>query len=171
MIVHTRIETPVGYLLLRADDQALHGIHFEGPHPPAQDDPAMPMGDNSVLRRARQQLEEYFQGTRRQFDLPLAPRGTPFQLEVWKALASIPYGRTMSYGQLAAQLRRPSAMRAVGAANGRNPLPIVVPCHRVIGADGGLTGFSGGISIKRMLLEIEGVLPAAALDGELPLFA
>jgi methylated-DNA-[protein]-cysteine S-methyltransferase len=94
----------------------------------------------------------------RTFDLPLQPKGTPFQHQVWRELRSIPYGRTISYGELARRLGRPSAQRAVGAANGRNPLPIVIPCHRVIGSDGTLTGYAGGLGIKRRLLEIEGVL-------------
>ena len=107
----------------------------------------------------RAQLGEYFAGRRRTFDLPLTPEGTTFQCSVWMALRAIPYGATISYRALAERIGRPSAMRAVGAANGRNPLPIVVPCHRVIGADGSLTGFGGGLPTKRFLLELEGALP------------
>jgi methylated-DNA-[protein]-cysteine S-methyltransferase len=118
-------------------------------------------GPNATLDRARVQLEEYFSGNRKQFDLPLAPQGTPFQQEVWHTLATIPYGETISYAQLAQRIGKPTAMRAVGAANGRNPLPIVLPCHRVIGADGSLTGFGGGLPTKQFLLELEGALARA----------
>lgn len=103
------------------------------------------------------QLTEYFAGKRRSFDLELAPHGTPFQLRVWQALREIPYGATISYADLARRIGQPSAMRAVGAANGRNPIPIVVPCHRVIGKDGTLTGFGGGLPCKQALLALEGV--------------
>ncbi|MDQ3511835.1 MAG: methylated-DNA--[protein]-cysteine S-methyltransferase, partial [Pseudomonadota bacterium] len=106
-----------------------------------------------------------FRGERRHFELPLAPRGTAFQREVWQMLASIPYGGTISYAQLAMQVGRPKAMRAVGTANGRNPLPIVLPCHRVIGADGSLTGFGGGLPTKRLLLELEGALERELFAG------
>jgi methylated-DNA-[protein]-cysteine S-methyltransferase len=107
-------------------------------------------------------LLEYFAGRRRRFELPLAPAGTAFQRQVWDALATIPWGELRSYADIARAIERPTAVRAVGAANGRNPLPIVVPCHRVIGSDGSLTGFAGGLEIKRQLLELEGSL------GELP---
>ena len=117
-----------------------------------------------MLQQAQRQLDEYFAGQRRAFELPLAPQGTPFQREVWLALADIPYGQTMSYAQLAAKLSRPTASRAVGAANGRNPLGILLPCHRVVGAKGSLTGFSGGLAAKRFLLELEGALPKPAAD-------
>jgi methylated-DNA-[protein]-cysteine S-methyltransferase len=110
----------------------------------------------AVLEATRAQLAEYFAGRRTTFDLPLAPRGTPFQLRVWEALRGIPYGRTISYLDLARRVADDKATRAVGAANGRNPLPIVVPCHRVIGADGSLVGFGGGIARKRWLLSHEG---------------
>jgi methylated-DNA-[protein]-cysteine S-methyltransferase len=105
--------------------------------------------------RSRAQLEEYFAGTRQHFELPLHPVGTPFQLEVWHELGRIPYGVTISYGELARRIDKPLAVRAVGAANGRNPLPIVLPCHRVIGANGSLTGFGGGLPTKRYLLTME----------------
>ncbi|MFC0677324.1 methylated-DNA--[protein]-cysteine S-methyltransferase [Lysobacter korlensis] len=116
-----------------------------------------------VLHTACTQLREYFAGTRRVFELPLTPKGTAFQRMVWQALAEIPFGQTASYAQLAMRLGRPTASRAVGAANGRNPLPIVVPCHRVIGADGSLTGFAGGLDTKRFLLTHEGAWPKADL--------
>src|ERR1700748_3532286 len=108
--------------------------------------------NSDAVAFARQQLEEYFAGTRQIFDLPLRPLGTPFQCEVWQALAHIPYASTISYGQLAQRIAQPLAVRAVGAANGRNPLPIILPCHRVIGANGSLTGFGGGLPTKRWLL-------------------
>ena len=108
-----------------------------------------------LLAPVRRQLEEYFQGRRQAFELPLAPRGTPFQLRVWTELARIPYGRTTSYGELARRLGDPGLSRAVGAANGANPISIIIPCHRVIGADGSLTGYGGGLPIKRALLALE----------------
>ena len=120
--------------------------------------------DQGAFAEAGQQLEEYFAGKRRRFELALAPRGTDFQLQVWWALAEIPYGETVTYGELASRLGRPSASRAVGAANGSNPLPIVLPCHRVIGADGSLTGYGGGLEAKRFLLDLEGASPPRQLS-------
>jgi O-6-methylguanine DNA methyltransferase len=111
--------------------------------------------DPAALEPARRQLEEYFQGRRRSFELPLAPRGTPFQLRVWAELRRIPYGQTLSYGELARRLGDPGLSRAVGAANGANPISIIVPCHRVIGANGSLVGYGGGLPIKKALLEFE----------------
>jgi methylated-DNA-[protein]-cysteine S-methyltransferase len=108
-----------------------------------------------LIQRAAAQLAEYFNGKRQLFDLPLAPAGTEFQMAVWKALQTIPYGQTRSYGQIAAAIGRPQASRAVGGANHNNPIPILIPCHRVIGADGGLTGFGGGLPLKKFLLELE----------------
>jgi methylated-DNA-[protein]-cysteine S-methyltransferase len=165
MMLHAYMDSPVGPLLLMADDDGLHLIEFENPrHPVARGDD-WSAGDNAVLRETRMQLDEYFAGTRRDFDLPLAPRGTKFQRDVWQALRRIPYGETISYAQLATRIGKPSAMRAVGAANGRNPLPIVVPCHRVIGADGSLTGFGGGLPTKQFLLQLEGALRLDDLFG------
>jgi methylated-DNA-[protein]-cysteine S-methyltransferase len=153
-VVYTHVESPIGPLLLAADGRGLSEIHF-----PVHGRPAAPRpgwhSDRAPLRETIRQLERYFAGSLRQFDLPLAPQGTPFQLDVWRALLRIPYGSTISYGELARGIGRPAASRAVGAANGRNPLPIVVPCHRVIGADGSMTGFGGGIAIKRALLDLE----------------
>jgi len=157
--------SPVGPLLLAADDEGLHLIEFHSPRHPTGRTSDWQQGEHEVLRDARVQLEQYFAGERRAFDLPLAPRGTAFQREVWNALRDIPYGATISYAQLAQRIGKPSAMRAVGAANGRNPLPIVVPCHRVIGADGSLTGFGGGLPTKRFLLELEGAIETADLFG------
>ncbi len=158
MILCRRIDSPVGPLMLAADDHALRHIEFrDNCHPADRRD--WHGGDNPILQAAQQQLGEYFAGRRRVFDLPLAPHGTEFQRTVWQALADIPYGNTISYAQLAQRLGNPNGTRAVGAANGRNPLPIVLPCHRVIGADGGLTGFGGGLPTKQFLLRLEGALP------------
>ena len=158
MILCRRIDSPVGPLMLAADDNALRHIEFrDNCHPADRRD--WHGGDNEVLQAAQQQLGEYLAGRRRVFDLPLAPVGTQFQRAVWQALADIPYGGTISYAQLAQRLGNPNGTRAVGAANGRNPLPIVLPCHRVIGADGGLTGFGGGLPTKEFLLRLEGALP------------
>jgi methylated-DNA-[protein]-cysteine S-methyltransferase len=150
----TAIDSPIGRLTLAASASALHVIEFENNrHPQARAD--WVAGESALLRQAARQLQEYFAGHRRQFDLPLAPLGTDFQRAAWQALTAIPYGETRSYAQQAAALGRPRATRAVGAANGRNPLPILLPCHRVIGASGALTGFGGGIEIKRWLLAHE----------------
>lgn len=162
-MIHTTMPSPVGPLFLAADDDGLHRIEFASPRHPVQRGHDWREGDHAVLRETRRQLEAYFAGTRRTFDLPLAPRGTGFQLDVWQALRDIPYGETISYATLAQRIAKPTAMRAVGAANGRNPLPIVVPCHRVIGADGSLTGFGGGLPVKRFLLTLEGALREDAL--------
>jgi methylated-DNA-[protein]-cysteine S-methyltransferase len=155
-------DSPVGRLLLAADDEALRLIEFASPRHPMARTHAWKEGDSAILREARAQLGEYFDGRRREFDLPLGPRGTDFQRTVWFALAKIGYGETISYAQLAARVGKASAMRAVGAANGRNPLPIVLPCHRVIGSNGSLPGFGGGLPTKQFLRELEGALPRAA---------
>lgn len=160
------IESPVGPLLLSGDGRALHGLHFNGgPRPlcPAPDWQADARPFASVVR----QLQEYFAGERRDFDLPLAPQGTAFQLQVWQVLRAIPYGATISYAELARRVGNAKASRAVGLANGRNPLPVIVPCHRVIGADGSLTGFGGGLPIKRRLLALEGAACVAAPQAAL----
>ncbi|MGY1459239.1 MULTISPECIES: methylated-DNA--[protein]-cysteine S-methyltransferase [unclassified Luteimonas] len=157
------MDTPIGVLTLAADDIGLCRIDFPPPRPPPAGDGWLE-GSNEVLVETRRQLEEYFAGKRRDFDLPLSPRGTDFQRNVWTTLAAIPYGRTWSYRDLAQRIGKPSAMRAVGAANGRNPLPIVLPCHRVIGADGSLTGFGGGLPTKAFLLRLEGSLPDGSRD-------
>ncbi len=162
MIHYQHIDSPVGPLLLAADEDGLRLIQFHSPRHPMARLPAWTEGEHVVLHAARAQLDEYFAGARKEFDLPLAPQGTAFQKEVWHTLASIPFGRTLSYAQLAQRIGKPTAMRAVGAANGRNPLPIVLPCHRVIGADGSLTGFGGGLPTKQFLLELEGSLPHAS---------
>jgi methylated-DNA-[protein]-cysteine S-methyltransferase len=141
------IDSPVGPLTLVERDGALVRLSF-GAH--GADEPATP-----VLARAAAQLGEYFAGERRSFDLPLAPSGTEFQLACWRALAEIPYGETRSYGEQARNIGRPDRARAVGAANGANPIAIILPCHRVIGADGSLVGFGGGLETKRRLLDLE----------------
>ncbi len=158
-VLATTIDSPVGPLRVAADASGLVALVFPRNRHPARGADAWREGDSTLLRDARRQLAEYFAGRRRTFDLPLSPRGTEFQRRVWMALATIPYGETLSYAQLAAKLGSPSASRAVGAANGRNPLPIVLPCHRVIGADGSLTGFGGGLPTKQFLLKLEGALP------------
>ena len=160
-IHYRRIDSPVGTLTVAASDAGLHAIEFPSNRHPQRRE-GWREGDHPLLQRAQAQLGEYFAGQRRSFDLPLAPPGTPFQPRVWVALAAIPYGETASYAQLATRVDRPAATRAVGAANGRNPLPIVLPCHRVIGADGSLTGFGGGLPTKRFLLELEGALARGA---------
>lgn len=158
-IFERSVPSPVGPLRVAASDAGLHAIQFPGNrHPVKQCTPWQP-GDHPLLRQTQAQLDAYFAGRLQVFDLPLAPHGTAFQRQVWQALAQIPFGQTWSYLQLARQVGRPTATRAVGAANGRNPLPIVLPCHRVIGANGALTGFGGGLPTKAFLLTLEGALP------------
>ena len=157
--IHTHIESPVGSLHLAANDDGLCLIEFPQPRHRTTSGADWREGNHPLIDLTRRQLDEYFKGTRRSFDLPLAPTGTVFQRGVWAELSRIPYGETISYALLARRIGKPSAMRAVGAANGRNPLPIVVPCHRVIGADGSLTGFGGGLPTKQFLLRLEGALP------------
>lgn len=154
-IAFTMLDTPIGPLLLAGRNGALQRIGL--PSGKGSVAPRAEWGrDDGAFAAARAQLEVYFAGGLKRFDLALEPLGTPFQLSVWQALRTIPFGETLSYGALAARIGRPGSSRAVGAANGANPLPIVVPCHRVIGADGSLTGFGGGIEAKRWLLAHEG---------------
>jgi methylated-DNA-[protein]-cysteine S-methyltransferase len=154
---YTTLTTPIGLLTLVGSDRGLTAVlweHDESLHEQlaaAVEDAAHP-----VLQHARQQLNEYFAGARRTFTVKLDLVGTPFQVRVWDALRGIPFGQTRSYGDIAEQIGSRKAVRAVGAANGRNPVPIIVPCHRVIGADGTLTGFAGGLAIKARLLALEG---------------
>jgi methylated-DNA-[protein]-cysteine S-methyltransferase len=149
MILYDTIDSPIGELLVTGDGDALTAVQMDGSSGRGwQRDP-------SALREATSQLRAYLSGELREFDLPLAPDGTPFQREVWAALREIPYGHTISYAQLAAAVGRPGAARAVGAANGRNPIAVVIPCHRVIGASGALTGYGGGLGRKRLLLDLE----------------
>jgi methylated-DNA-[protein]-cysteine S-methyltransferase len=157
MAIVRRFPSPVGDLTLTVSDTALTGVYFptshHGPPPKRGTD-----GSSALLDLVERQLSEYFAGSRTTFDLPLGPSGTPFQLGVWELLRLIPYGATTSYGDLARRLGDPLATRAVGAANGKNPIPIIVPCHRVVGSKGELTGFGGGLERKRWLLEHEGAL-------------
>lgn len=150
------LSTPVGRLRLLSSGSELVRIEFEGREIRDADQRA---ANDTVLADCAGQLREYFQGTRHNFQLPLGARGTDFQQRVWQALGSIPYGQVRSYREIARAIGNASAVRAVGAANGRNPLPIVVPCHRVIGSDGRLTGFAGGLGIKEALLRLEGAWP------------
>lgn len=148
------LDTPIGELLLAGDGAGLRFVSF--PEGKLRMEPKADWQySECACDDARIQLEQYFAGERQQFDLKLAPNGTSFQLEVLRALQKIPYGETRSYGDIAAQIGKPRAVRAVGAANGRNPIPIIIPCHRVIGANGSLTGFGGGLDTKRYLLELE----------------
>lgn len=147
------IDSPIGALTAAADDTGLRWLLFpQNRHEPLR---AGWQRDASPFAELRAQLAAYFAGELRDFDLPLAPQGTPFQQSVWTALRAIPYGETRSYRDLAHSIGNSKAVRAVGLANGRNPLPIIVPCHRVIGADGSMTGFGGGIDTKRFLLDLE----------------
>ena len=157
------LDSPLGRLRAVATDAALIGLYFPGhlrePDPATTDEPAPSIIDpaeHRVLGAARRQLDEYLSGRRRAFDLPLDPQGNAFQRRVWGALQTIPFGSTLSYGDLAAALGEPGAAQAVGSANARNPISIVIPCHRVIGVDGWLTGYAGGLQRKRFLLDLEG---------------
>jgi methylated-DNA-[protein]-cysteine S-methyltransferase len=165
------LDSPLGPLQLRAAAGALCGLYLpSSKHPPPAltaphaDDPA----SRAVLAAATQQLRAYFAGQRSAFDLPLAPVGTPFQQQVWKRLQEIPFAQTCSYAALARAVDRPRAVRAVGAANGRNPISIIIPCHRVIGSDGTLTGYGGGEPAKRWLLDHEAAVMPAATHARAP---
>lgn len=163
-MLYRYIDSPIGQLLLAGDDAGLKIIGFASGK--GRVDPGrLWREDARCFIDVEIQLREYFAGQRREFELRLAPVGTDFQQAVWRALQTIAYGETRSYLDIAVQIERPRAVRAVGAANGRNPLPIVIPCHRVIGSDGSLTGFGGGLDTKQYLLALEGVQPAAAETG------
>jgi len=149
------VASPVGRLRLIASDSALVGVWFEHGRDAARSTLWLTRNPSPIIELARAQLEEYFTGRRQTFELPLDPRGTDFQRRVWQRLLMIPYGATTTYGALARDLGDPGASRAVGLANGSNPLPIVIPCHRVIGANGTLTGFGGGLPTKAALLDLE----------------
>jgi len=154
------VTSPVGPIALESDGTALTALRF-GPGEEGE--------SCSVLEEAARQLEEYFSGRRQVFDLPLAPTGTHFQQAVWSALLTIPYGETASYGQIAARIGRPKACRAVGMANNRNPISIFIPCHRVVGSDGSLVGYGGGLSRKEYLLRLEsGSLQGCSFGDLLP---
>jgi len=140
-------DSPIGLLTLIGTGEALTSICF--------DTPGYPFNPSPLLLKALSELREYFAGERREFDIPLAPEGTEFQQKVWKALEEIPYGETRSYGEIAQEVGSPRAARAVGLANNKNPIPIMIPCHRVIGADGSMTGYAGGVENKQFLLKLE----------------
>jgi methylated-DNA-[protein]-cysteine S-methyltransferase len=149
-------DSPLGQMLLVAGDTALTGLHFiDEKYYPGIAAAWQQTPDAKMIARARRQLDEYFGGTRIAFELPVEPEGTAFQCGVWRELQRIPYGTTISYGTLAQRIGKPSASRAVGAANGRNPISILIPCHRVIGANGDLTGYAGGMARKNALLRLE----------------
>ena len=153
-IYFTEFASPIGTIQLRGAAEALTGVFMEE----HRHEPARPVGavrDAAPLRSAQRELEEYFAGERREFSLALAPEGTPFQKRVWQALREIPYGETISYLELARRVGSPRGFRAVGQANGHNPISIIVPCHRVIAADGSLGGYGGGLERKRFLLALE----------------
>ena len=149
------LESPIGPLLIAGDDAAVYRIYFPRQGRAVKPEAGWVESARGPVGEALRQLREYFAGKRTAFDLPLAPQGTLFQCAVWRELTEIPYAVTISYGELARRVGNPKASRAVGAANGKTPLPIVVPCHRVIGADGTLTGFGGGLPIKQALLDLE----------------
>ena len=151
---YTRMASPVGPLMLVADEAGLRRIDFVNGRSPVRSDPHW-RESAEYLGETVRQLLAYFAGELEAFDLPLVPQGTPFQLAVWKRLCEIPYGETISYGELARRIGNPNASRAVGLANGSNPIPIVIPCHRVIGSNGKLTGYGGGLPIKEKLLALE----------------
>ena len=154
--LYSTVESPIGELLLAGDGTALNELHMRAA-PRALEIAAEGQRAHGGFREARDQLGEYFAGTRRRFKLALQPAGSVYQRRVWKELERIGFGETITYAELARRIGRRGSARAVGAANGRNPISIIIPCHRVIGADGTLTGYSGGIRRKRTLLELEGV--------------
>ena len=159
---HTIIDSPLGELTLVAHDGALAGLYF-AEHTRRPPSSTFGVRDATGFAAATEQLDEYFRGGRTEFELPLAPRGDAFQRRVWELLRRIPYGQTRSYGRLAAELGDPALARAVGAANGRNPISVIVPCHRVVGANGALTGYAGGLTRKQFLLDLEGAATAGQM--------
>jgi len=160
------ISSPLGTLVSIADEDSIVGLYFSAEHKRhPREDLGVPDEHLDIFLQTRLQLEEYFAGKRRVFDVPVVLRGTAFQQEVWRALRRIPYGNTTSYGALANTMGRPGAARAVGAANGANPVSIIVPCHRVIGVGGSLIGYGGGLKRKRALLALEGaIIPARPVE-------
>lgn len=150
------MQSEIGPLYLVASSEGLHGVHWKKQNIPLADDLTGPAKELQILAATVRQLEEYLSGRRRAFDLPLAAAGTAFQQRVWAELSKIPFGETRSYSDVAAAIRNQKAIRAVGTANGRNPLSIIVPCHRVIAADGTLGGYAGGLTVKTRLLQLEG---------------
>lgn len=165
-MTHTIIDSPIGPLTLVRSDEGLTGI-FMRDHRPAPEEAGFGERDDAAFAEAVEQFGQYWAGERTAFELPLDPRGTAFQQRVWAQLRAIPFGETRTYGWIAEQLGQPTAVRAVGLANSRNPLSIVVPCHRVVGSTGALTGYAGGVDRKRFLLELEmsAAIGAAGLDS------
>jgi methylated-DNA-[protein]-cysteine S-methyltransferase len=149
MLVQFKLKTAIGNIYIAADEKGLTSLSFVKLDIPVIKTP------EGILKQAVKELEEYFLGKRQTFNVPLNPKGTEFQMKVWKELARIPYGETISYEELAKRIKNPKAVRAVGAANGKNPLWLIVPCHRVIGKNGSLTGYAGGLSVKKKLLSLE----------------
>ncbi len=156
MNYYHQFDTPLGKVTLQASDDGILGAWFET-HTTQPDSLGQASDDHPLLMQAKLQLEEYFQGIRTEFSLPIAAKGTEFQTQVWRALTTIPFGETWSYQQLADAIGNPKAVRAVGLANGKNPVSIIVPCHRVIGKSGRLTGYAGGVERKAALLKLEGI--------------
>ena len=162
MIRYARFATPIGTLLATAAGGALTGLYYEGGrHAPAAGADWIEDANAVPLRECARQLREYLDGVRKSFDVPLAPDGSEFQRRVWIEIARIPYGETLTYAQLARRAGAPGSARAAGAATGRNPVSIIVPCHRVVGSDGSLTGYAGGLARKAKLLDLEGALAGA----------
>ncbi|MCS6304246.1 MAG: methylated-DNA--[protein]-cysteine S-methyltransferase [Nitrospira sp.] len=157
MLYYDYHQSPRGRILLVADDQALTGVYFAGQKYHPRIDKKWKRADkHKPLRQAKRELSEYFDGKRTRFTVELAPQGTPFQRAVWKSIASVEFGQTIAYAELARRAGRPGSARAAGAATGRNPISIIVPCHRIVGSNGSLTGYAGGLAKKRALLELEG---------------
>lgn len=151
------MDSPIGKLFLAGDQEGLKHLNFPREKKPVQPEPGW-MEMTAFFTSVISELKEYFAGKRQQFSIDIKPEGTPFQVSVWKALQQVPYGETVSYGELAKQVGNPRASRAVGSANGANPIPIIIPCHRAIGASGDLTGFGGGLDVKQYLLTLEGAI-------------
>ncbi len=162
-LLYTRMDSPIGELLLLGDGEALHGLYMQEGRKPIGIAPSWELSP-APFARVSEQLTEYFAHQRTSFDVPLVLDGAPFKRRVWRALQDVPYGETISYGELARRIGQPSAARAVGLANGCNPISVIVPCHRVIGANGSLTGYGGGLERKRLLLDLEASATAPQLS-------
>lgn len=159
MLYYDYYQSPRGRMLLVADDKALTGVYFTGQkYQPCIEEEWRRDGEHAPLRQAKRELTEYFSGTRTRFTVKVAPRGTPFQHAIWKAIAGVGFGKTIPYVELARRVGRPGSARAAGAATGRNPISIIVPCHRIVGSNGTLTGYAGGLAKKRALLALEGLV-------------
>ena len=159
MLYYDYYQSPRGRILLVADDRALTGVYFAGQKYHPRVDKKWKRGDtHTPLRQAKRELSEYFDGKRTRFTVKVAPQGTPFQRAVWKAIASVRFGQTIAYAELAERAGHLGSARAAGAATGRNPIGIIVPCHRIVGSNGSLTGYAGGLTKKRALLELEGLV-------------